>query len=52
MREFHERITCQILGFKNADEVFEHFKIKDESIYKFETKTLILSAKDDPMVGY
>lgn len=52
MREFHDRITIQLLGFKTSDEMFEHFKIKDEQVEKLSIKTLILTAKDDPMVGF
>lgn len=40
------------MGFKNSDELFDHFKIKDEQIEKLGTKTLILASKDDPMVGF
>lgn len=52
MREFHTRITIKILGFETSDQLFDHFKIKDQQIEKFEIKTLILTAKDDPMVGF
>lgn len=32
MRQFHDRITIQILGFENSDDLFDHFKIKNEAI--------------------
>ena len=40
------------MGFQNSDELFDHFKIKDGEIEKFQTKTLILTSKDDLMVGF
>lgn len=52
LREFHNRITIQIMGFEDTDKFFDHFKIHNDSIANFETKTLILTAKDDPMVGF
>lgn len=30
MREFHTRITIKILGFETSDQLFDHFKIKDQ----------------------
>lgn len=52
MRQFHDRITVHLLGFKDSDQVFSHFKIPDDKIENLEIKTMILTSKDDPMVGF
>ena len=52
LREFHNRITIKILGFENEDDLFDHFKIKDEALEDLDIKTLVLTSKDDPMVGF
>lgn len=40
------------MGFDNFDELFDCFKIREEDIQKLDVKTLILTSKDDPMVGF
>lgn len=50
--EFHDRVSAPLLGYPDAETLFLHYKIEGEQIKKLEVRTLMLSARDDPMVGF
>jgi len=49
LKEFHERITEKILG-QPVDQIFDNFKVTGEEIKELPFSTLLITAKDDPMV--
>lgn len=52
LREFHSSITIKILGYETTDHLFEKYSIDAEMISKLDINTLLMVAKDDPIVSY
>lgn len=50
--EFHTSLTAKILGYPSAKEIFEEFTITDSELKSLSVKTLMMFAKDDPIVSY
>ena len=52
IREFHSEVTTKIFGFKNVNELLDRFLIEKEEIKSLKYPTLLMTAKDDPIVCY
>jgi predicted alpha/beta-fold hydrolase len=52
LMEFHTQLTAKILGYPSAEQVFENYTISDSELKSLKTKTLMMLAKDDPIVSY
>ena len=45
-------MTTKIFGFKNVNELLDRFLISQEEIKSLKYPTLLMTAKDDPIVCY
>ena len=49
LKEFHEKFTVKVFGFKNADDYFDAAKITSEHTQNIKIPTLLIHSKDDPI---
>ena len=52
LEEFHDRLTSKIIGFPSARAIFDKLSISEEEIKGLKVDTLMMFAKDDPIVSY
>lgn len=52
LREYHSSMTSKILGYESADRLFDHYEIDADMISRLDVNTLLMVAKDDPIVSY
>ena len=50
--EFHTHLTAKIIGYPSAKEIFDEYSIADEELKNLNIDTLMMMAKDDPIVSY
>jgi predicted alpha/beta-fold hydrolase len=51
LRQFHERITEKIVG-DPIDHIFDSLRITDSHIQNLQIPSLVIQARDDPMVAF